>query len=73
MDMGLQETIGSLRQFLSDLSDDLEKASRGNRSAAQRVRTGSIEFAKTAKLFRKESVQEEKKEGKKMALKVRKK
>ncbi len=50
-----------MRQHLNELSENLEKAAGGNRSAAQRVRTGSIEFAKIAKLFRKESVDAEKK------------
>jgi len=52
----LKETIHQVRQLLVALSRDLEKAAKGNASAAQRVRTGSIEFAKVAKVFRKESV-----------------
>ena len=58
--MGLKSTISQLQQLLVELSDDLEKAAGGNRSAAQRVRTGSIEFAKIAKTFRKESISAEK-------------
>lgn len=59
--MALNETIGAMRQHLAELVRDLEKAAGGNRAAAQRVRTESIKFAKTAKIFRKESVDEENK------------
>ena len=44
------------------MCDDLEKLSKGNKTAAQRVRTNSLLFAKIAKLFRKESVSLSKKE-----------
>jgi hypothetical protein len=57
--MALKETISAMRQHLTELSHDLEKATTGNRAAAQRVRTGSIKFAKTAKVYRKESVDAE--------------
>lgn len=58
--MGLKETINHVRQILIGLCHDLEKAAEGNRAAAQRVRTGSIEFSKVAKVYRKESVAAEK-------------
>lgn len=54
--MALKETINQMRQYLIELTQDLEKAADGNRAAAQRVRTGSIHFAKVTKTFRKESV-----------------
>lgn len=57
--MALKDTIVTMRQTLADLARDLEKASLGNKSAAQRVRTGTIQLAKTAKLYRKESVHAE--------------
>lgn len=63
--MAFKETISALRQLLIELSRDLEKAANGNRAAAQRVRTGSINFAKAAKMFRKESIQSEKGSSKK--------
>lgn len=63
--MALKETMGEMRRHLGELSQNLEKAAGGNRSAAQRVRTRSIEFARIAKLFRKESVDAEKKGKKK--------
>lgn len=64
--MAFKDTINAMRQHLIELSHDLEKATAGNRAAAQRVRTGSIKFAKTAKLFRKESILAEKEEDKKV-------
>lgn len=59
--MALKETLGAMRHHLLQLSSDLEKAARGNKTAAQRVRTGSIHFAKLSKIFRKESVEADKK------------
>jgi hypothetical protein len=59
--MGLKETISAMRQDLAELAENLEKAAEGNRAAAQRVRTGTIKFAKTAKVYRKESVDAERK------------
>lgn len=64
--MALKETIMTMRQYLIELTCDLEKAADGNRAAAQRVRTRSIHFAKIAKVFRKESIAAEKGSGKKM-------
>lgn len=58
--MALKETIHAMRQHLIAMTQDLEKASGGNRAAAQRVRTRSIDFAKLSKVFRKESVAVEK-------------
>jgi hypothetical protein len=70
--MGLKETINQLRQLLSELTRDLEKAAGGNRAASQRVRTGSVTFAKIAKVYRKESVAAERgsKKGKKPSKKA---
>ncbi|GAB4192522.1 MAG: hypothetical protein Tsb0015_14800 [Simkaniaceae bacterium] len=59
--MALKNTMEQMRKQLRELTGDLEKAERGNKAAAQRVRTNSIKFAKTAKTFRKESVAAEKK------------
>lgn len=58
--MSLKDTIKKMNTSLADLVADLEKAERGNKTASQRVRTGSIHFAKLAKLYRKESVKSEK-------------
>ena len=60
--MALKDTTKKMEEMLIDLGLDLRKASeKGNRAAAQRVRTGTIKFAKLAKQFRKESVAADKK------------
>jgi hypothetical protein len=58
--MALKDTINQLNSLLACLTEDLPKATNGNRTAAQRVRTGTIALAKVAKIFRKESVAAEK-------------
>ena len=58
--MALKSTMIDLKEILEEMSKDLDKTEKGNKAAAQRVRTGSIEFAKVAKIFRKESVRHEK-------------
>jgi len=45
-----------MKDLMHLMCRDLDKTSRGNRAAAQRVRTSSVKFAKLAKDFRKESV-----------------
>jgi len=58
--MSLRDTIHHMNQLLIHISESLAKASGGNKAAAQRVRTGTIIFEKVAKLFRKESVRDDK-------------
>ena len=58
--MSLNETMNQLNHLLINLSKDLTKAYRGNKAAAQRVRTGTIQLEKVAKKFRRESVAAEK-------------
>lgn len=58
--MGLNETTRNMRELLSGISVDLEKASAGNKAASQRVRTGTIRLEKTAKQYRRESIAAEK-------------
>ncbi|HXF29146.1 MAG TPA: histone [Chlamydiales bacterium] len=58
--MGLNETTKHMRDTLSRVCSDLEKAAAGNKAAAQRVRTGTIKLEKTAKNFRRESINAEK-------------
>ena len=58
--MSLTDTMGQLENLLADLTKDLGKVSRGNRSAAQRVRVGTIRLEKVGKAFRKQSVDAEK-------------
>jgi len=56
LDMGLKESIHAMKDLMLLMCKDLDKTIRGNRAAAQRVRTASVKFAKLAKNFRKESV-----------------
>jgi Histone H1-like protein Hc1. len=59
--MAYQNTIKEMRDLLNHITTDLDKAERGNKAASQRVRTGTVKLEKTAKRFRKESIQHEKK------------
>lgn len=64
--MALSNTIKKMEAMLMDLAMDLRKASeKGNKAASQRVRTGTIKFAKLAKQYRKESIAADRKGGKK--------
>lgn len=58
--MSLNETMNKLEHILVGISKDLNKVSRGNRAAAQRVRVSTIRLEKVGKQFRKESVAAEK-------------
>ena len=58
--MALSDTMQQMHQILASIGKDLGKVQRGNKAAAQRVRTGTIKFERVAKIFRKESVQAEK-------------
>ncbi len=70
--MSLKETVHSLRKMLAELERDLGKADRGNKTAAQRVRTGTLKFAQCAKIYRKESIAAERKGSRKASSKKRK-
>lgn len=59
--MSLKETFKHMRDLLSNITNDLEKADAGNKAASQRVRTGTVKLEKVAKLYRKESIASEKK------------
>ncbi len=54
--MALSDSINELHELLSTILKDLEKVQRGNKTAAQRVRTGTIHLEKVALQFRKESM-----------------
>lgn len=58
--MALKDTVKHLRDLLSKVTHDLEKADKGNKAASQRVRTGTVKMEKIAKLYRKESIKTEK-------------
>lgn len=59
--MSIQQTYKHLRDLVSKIAADLDKSENGNKAASQRVRTGTVKLEKVAKLFRKESIQHEKK------------
>lgn len=59
--MSLKETYKHLKDLLTHIHADLDKSENGNKAASQRVRTGTVKLEKIAKLFRKESIQNEKK------------
>ncbi|MBM3201541.1 MAG: hypothetical protein FJZ56_03940 [Chlamydiae bacterium] len=61
MTMSIKTAEKAMRELLEEMLVDLTKAEKGNKTAAQRVRTKSITFAKVAKVFRKLSVSSEKK------------
>lgn len=54
--MALKESIHLMKDLMHKMNADLEKTVKGNKTAAQRVRTSSVQFVKVAKMFRKESV-----------------
>lgn len=58
--MALKETFKSLKDLLTTIAHDLEKADAGNKAASQRVRTGTVKLEKIAKAYRKESIKSEK-------------
>jgi hypothetical protein len=58
--MALKETFKHLKDLLVSITHDLDKAEGGNKAASQRVRTGTVKLEKIAKLYRKESIKNEK-------------
>jgi len=58
--MALKETFKHMKNLLTNIVEDLEKADGGNKAASQRVRTGTVKLEKVAKQYRKESIQSEK-------------
>src|SRR5262245_47146039 len=58
--MALKDTYKHMRDLLSQITHDLEKADGGNKAASQRVRTGTVKLEKIAKMYRKESIKNEK-------------
>jgi DNA-binding protein H-NS len=71
--MTLKHTITTMRELLQHITQDLHKAEGGNKAASQRVRTGTVKLEKVAKLFRKESIKNDKQtKGRKKAAPARK-
>ena len=60
--MALKDTSQGMKDLLGKMIKDLDKAVRGNKAAAQRVRVATVRLEKIGKLFRKESVLSEKKD-----------
>lgn len=58
--MALKDTAKKMNELLESIQQDLAKADKGNKAAAQRVRTDSIKLEKIAKVYRKESIKAEK-------------
>ena len=58
--MALKETIKHMKDLLTNIVHDIEKADGGNKAASQRVRTGTVKLEKIAKHYRKESIKQEK-------------
>lgn len=58
--MALKDTAKIMKDLLESIQHDLMKADKGNKAAAQRVRTDSIKLEKIAKVYRKESIKAEK-------------
>lgn len=58
--MALKDNVKNLRELLAQITHDLEKADKGNKAASQRVRTGTVRLEKVAKVYRKESIRNEK-------------
>jgi len=56
--MAFEGLITSLHSLAQGIQDDLEKVAKGNKTAAQRVRTESLAFEKCARIFRKRSMKE---------------
>ncbi|MEC8306873.1 MAG: histone [Chlamydiota bacterium] len=54
--MALKQTTAAMGILLQEILEDLEKGSRGNQAACQRVRTGTVALAKVAKQYRAESM-----------------
>ena len=59
--MSFVKTTDQLVLLCEDILRDIPKALNGNRSAAQRVRTGTVKLSKVAKDWRRLSIQQEKK------------
>jgi histone H1-like protein Hc1 len=55
--MALMDTVETMKRMLNEMQTELEDVIRGNKAAAKRVRKATLNFAKVAKMFRKESVE----------------
>ena len=58
--MTLEHTVDEMKLLLAHLNEDLVKSEKGNKAASQRIRVNSIKLEKIFKIFRKESLIQEK-------------
>ncbi len=59
--MAFLETTEELVELLQMILEDVPKMLKGNKTAAQRIRTKTIKITKVSKVWRKESLDQEKK------------
>ena len=59
--MSFMETTEELAILLQTVLEDVPKVLKGNKTAAQRIRTKTVKIAKVSKIWRKESLELEKK------------
>jgi Histone H1-like protein Hc1 len=62
--MSFLQTTEELVDLLQTILEDVPKMLRGNKTAAQRIRTKTVKIAKVSKIWRKESLEQEKKKAK---------
>ena len=55
--MALMDTIETMKKMIVEMQRELEDAAQGNKAASRRVRKSTLNFAKIAKIYRKESVE----------------
>lgn len=58
--MAFETSAKELKELLHSVLDDLEKAVAGNKAAAQRCRTKTVQLEKIGKVFRKDSINHDK-------------
>ncbi len=59
--MGYEKTTDSLVGLMEEVLRDVPKAMKGNKTAAQRIRTRTVELSKLSKEWRRLSLEQEKK------------
>lgn len=62
--MSFLQTTEELVDLLQTILEDVPKMLKGNKTAAQRIRTKTVKMAKVSKIWRKESLDQERKKAK---------
>ncbi|MBM3193985.1 MAG: hypothetical protein FJZ59_07130 [Chlamydiae bacterium] len=62
--MAFLQTTEELTLLIQAILKDIPKVLKGNKTAAQRIRTKTVKIAKVSKVWRKESLDQEKKKAK---------